>query len=162
MYITFPAPPKSELWVSDIDGGNRTKIATGENLGTGTWAPDNFHLSFTESGAGAGDKAYIVGADGSSFRQLPPIKGIRILNTVWSSDQKSMYVSGREKAEPFYNTWKWDVDGRHWKSLWTNAACFRMPTPVGSTCLARYYLERRLESTRSPSPTRSASHCSPA
>ena len=111
MYITFPAPPKSELWVSDIDGGNRTKIATGENLGTGTWAPDNFHLSFTESGAGAGDKAYIVGADGSSFRQLPPIKGIRILNTVWSSDQKSMYVSGREKAEPFYNTWKWDVDG---------------------------------------------------
>ena len=49
MYITLPAP-ESELWVSDIDGGNKVKIATGEHLGTGTWAPDNFHLSFYETG----------------------------------------------------------------------------------------------------------------
>ena len=111
MYITVAAPPKSELWVSDIEGGNRTKIASGENLGTGTWAPDNVHLSFSESGAGAGDKAYIVSADGSGLRQLPLIGGMRILNTIWSSDQKSLYVSGREKAEPFYSTWKSDVGG---------------------------------------------------
>ena len=71
MYITLPAPQRTELWVSDIDGGNKVKIATGEALGTGTWAPDNFHLSFDESGAGAGAKAYIVGADGSGLRQLP-------------------------------------------------------------------------------------------
>ena len=49
MYITLPAPQKPELWVSDIDGGNKVKIATGEDLVTGTWAPDNFHLSFEES-----------------------------------------------------------------------------------------------------------------
>src|SRR5262249_214690 len=40
MYITFPAPKRTELWVSDIEGGKRVKIATGEDLGTGTWAPD--------------------------------------------------------------------------------------------------------------------------
>ena len=46
MYITVLSPLKSELWASDIDGGNKVKLATGENLGTGTWAPDNFRLSF--------------------------------------------------------------------------------------------------------------------
>ena len=49
MYITLPARERNELWVSDIDGGNKVKIATGEVLGTGTWAPDNFHLSFDEA-----------------------------------------------------------------------------------------------------------------
>ena len=38
MYITLPARDRGELWVSEIDGGNKAKIATGENLGTGTWA----------------------------------------------------------------------------------------------------------------------------
>ena len=34
MYITLPARERRELWVSDIDGGNKVKIATGEDLGT--------------------------------------------------------------------------------------------------------------------------------
>ena len=55
MYITFPAPNRTELWVSDIDGGKRVKITTGEDLDTGTWAPDNFHLSFAETRASAGE-----------------------------------------------------------------------------------------------------------
>ena len=50
MYITL-AGDRTELWVSDIDGGNKLKIATGESLGTGSWAQDNFHLSFEGTGA---------------------------------------------------------------------------------------------------------------
>ena len=46
MYITLPARGRRELWVSDIDGGKKVKIATGEDLGTLAWAPDNSHLSF--------------------------------------------------------------------------------------------------------------------
>jgi hypothetical protein len=61
MYITSPATQRSELWVSDIDDGNKVKLATGESLGTGSWAPDNFHLSFDERSRRAADKAYIVG-----------------------------------------------------------------------------------------------------
>lgn len=104
MYVTIPAPNRNELWVSDIDGGNKVKIAAGENLATGTWASDNFHLSFNESGGGAGWQAYIVGADGGGLRQLPPVKGSPI-NPVWSPDQKSVYVSA-EKA-----VWKVNTDG---------------------------------------------------
>jgi serine/threonine protein kinase/Tol biopolymer transport system component len=115
MYITLPARQRNELWVSDIDGGNKVKLATGESLATGTWASDNFHLSFFETGHSAGDKAYIVGADGSGLRQLPPMGGTP-LTPVWSPDQKSVYVSVVEKAGSIPTIWKptiwkWSVEG---------------------------------------------------
>jgi serine/threonine protein kinase len=110
MYINLPAPDRRELWVSDIDGGNKVKIAIGgEQLATGTWAPDNFHLSFFEVGAGEGDKAHIVAADGSGLRQLPRTGG-PVWNPVWSPDQKSLYVSVEEKEGAAFNIWKWSVD----------------------------------------------------
>ena len=108
MYITLPAPQKSELWVSDIDGGNKVKIATGEVLLTGVWAPDNFHLSFGEYRTSAGDKAYIVGADGSGLRRLPPTGGMPL--SIWSPDEKTIYVSSVQKAAPTSSIWKWSVD----------------------------------------------------
>jgi Tol biopolymer transport system component len=99
MYMTLPAPNRNELWVSDIDGGNKMKIATGDPLATGYWAPDNLHLSFAESEAGSGYKVYIVGADGSGLRQLPQMGG-SAFNGVWSPDQKSVYVNVEERAVP--------------------------------------------------------------
>ncbi len=110
MYIALPAPQRNELWASAIDGGNKVKIATGETLGTGTWAPDNFHLSFEEWGGSAGTKNYIVGADGSGLRQLPSM-GDTPTNPVWSPDQKSVYATGFEKGSPTPTVWKWTVDG---------------------------------------------------
>ena len=111
MYITFPAPQRTELWVSDIDGGNKVKIATGESLNTGSWAPDNFYLSFTEWGASAAEKTYIVGADGSGLRQLPPMGGKHFAAVVWSHDQKSVYASMAASGESTSDIWKWSVDG---------------------------------------------------
>jgi len=108
MYITLPAPKRNELWVSGIDGGNKVKIATGESLHTGAWAPDNFHLSFFEKG-GERLNALIVGADGSGLRQLPSTGGTPYAS-VWSPDQKSIYMSIREQAELRFNIWKWSVD----------------------------------------------------
>ena len=109
MYITFPAPQKTEIWTSDIGGGNKLKVATGEYLSTGTWAPDNFHLSFFETGPDAGFGVFIAGTDGSGLRQVPPMGG-RPDNSVWSSDQKSVYVNITAKAgSP--DIWKWNLDG---------------------------------------------------
>ncbi|MGA8985209.1 MAG: protein kinase [Candidatus Acidiferrales bacterium] len=110
MYITLPARDRNELWVSDIDGGNKAKLATGENLGTGTWARDNFHLSFDDSGASTADKAYIVGADGSGLRQVLRTEN-SVWNVIWSPDQKSVYVSGPEKGSQTVTVWKLKVDG---------------------------------------------------
>jgi hypothetical protein len=108
MYIRLPAPQISELWVSNIDGAKKMKIATGQALLTGTWAPDNFHLAFLER-VGGGSKAYIVEADGSGLRQVPPIGGM-LDSSLWSPDQKSIYVS-QERTESIYDIWKWNVHG---------------------------------------------------
>jgi serine/threonine protein kinase/Tol biopolymer transport system component len=116
MYLTFPASQRSELWVSDIDGSNKVKLATGEDLGTGSWARDNFHLSFFEAESDKGFKSYTVGADGSGLRQLPQMAGSPD-DAVWSPDQKSVYVSVTEKSEPLSNIWKWNVDGSNLEKL---------------------------------------------
>jgi serine/threonine protein kinase/Tol biopolymer transport system component len=125
MYITVPArqavrhwaaggypdigwPQRAELWVADTDGGNKLKLASGESLNTGTWAPDGFHLSFWEQRAGVDDKGYIVGADGSGLLQLPRT-GYTIFNLIWSRDQKSIYVNGEELRQKIPNVWKWSI-----------------------------------------------------
>jgi len=110
MYVTLPARERSELWVSDIDGGNKVKIATGEALETGTWAADNLHLSFFDTEAGSGSKVYIVAADGRGLHQLPEMGG-KTVDSVWSPDQKSVYVSAVEKVGSIATVWKWSVDG---------------------------------------------------
>ena len=116
MYVTFPTSEKVELWTSDIDGGNKVKIATSgtqeDALLTLNWAPDNFHLSFSQ-----GPKLYVVGTDGSDLRQLPSMAGMAISNTVWSPDQKSVYVSAVEGAQWYSHTiWKWS-DGSNPEKL---------------------------------------------
>ena len=110
MYVTLVAGRRRALWVSDIDGVNKVKIATGEYLGTGRWAPDSFHLSFTEAGASGGPKVYIIAADGSGLRQLPPM-GYTNPDSAWSADQKSVYVSTGEMGGPKTNVWQWNVAG---------------------------------------------------
>ena len=135
MYITLPAPQRRELWVSDIDGGNKLKLATGEFLATGTWAPDNFHLSFEESEARAGAKAYVVGADGSGLRQLPPMGGAPN-NSVWSTDQKSVYVSVDEKMGSTRTVWKWNVDGSNLEKFVDNCGVVTDIDPGGQYLLS--------------------------
>ena len=116
MYTTVPALGKFELWTSDIDGGNRVKIATNETQGepllVHNWAPDNLHLAFSQ-----GPKLFIVGADGNGLRQLPSMAGMNISNAVWSPDQKSVYVSAAENAQESSHTiWKWS-DGSNPEKL---------------------------------------------
>ena len=71
MYVTFPSTHGSELWVSDIDGGNKFKIATGDGLWTGTWAPDNFHVTFVDSGPAQEPKPTSLGQMAAVFVSSP-------------------------------------------------------------------------------------------
>jgi hypothetical protein len=134
MYITFHRPEKSELWVSDIDGGHKMKIITGD-LVTGSWAPDNFHLSFQEPGVDAGDKVCIVGADGSGLRRLPLLASTP-LSSVWSSDQKFVYVTGREKASSVRTVWRVNAEGSNPEKVVDNCGIVIDADPSG-----RYLLD---------------------
>ena len=115
MYITLLAPQRTELWVADTDGGDKRRLATGESLNTGTWAPDNFHLSFWDQAA-TGDQGYIVASDGSDLRQLPRTEAT-LVNLVWSADQQSVYVNARQRGETATGVWNWSVDGSHLEKL---------------------------------------------
>ena len=132
MYITLPAPRSTELWVSDIDGANKVKIANDVSLSAGAWAPDNFHLSFLDE---ARAKVYIVGADGSDLHELPPTGG-RPIGTAWSPDQQSVYVGILDNANTIF-TAKWSVGSSSLESSRATAALFQLLTPLGSTCSAR-------------------------
>ena len=137
MYITLPAPQRTELWASDIDGGNKVKIATGETLSTGAWAPDNFHFSFIQGRSREGAKGYIgyiVGADGSGLRQLPPMGGETAV-LAWSPNQKSFYVQVAEKAKPTSSIWKWGVDGSNPEMLVDNCCQINDADPSGKYLL---------------------------
>ena len=134
MYITHPGPQTAELWVSGIDGGNKLKLATGESLNPGTWALDNFHLSFWEQVSGENDKGYIVGADGSGLRQLPRTGG-NVYSLVWSSDQKFVYVSGDEKGGTIPIVWKWSVEGSNPEKFLDNCCKLGAAVPGGQYLL---------------------------
>jgi hypothetical protein len=134
MYITVLSPLKSELWVSDIDGGNKVKLATGENLGTGTWAPDNFRLSFQELRSGAESKVYIVGADGSGLRQLP--LSFQVVNySVLSPDKKTIYVTGEEKGSSIQTVWRVNTDGSNPEKFVDNCGAVSDADPGGKYLL---------------------------
>ncbi len=135
MYVISPAPERAELWVSNVDAGHKVKIATGAFLVTGEWAPDNFHLSFQEPGVKAGDKVFIVGADGSGLRQLPRLPGTPV-NSSWSQDQKSIYVTSNEKASSVRTVWKWSVGGTNSEKVVDNCGIAGGADPGGQYLLS--------------------------
>jgi Tol biopolymer transport system component len=106
-YVTLPSLQNQQVWVSDIDGGNKVKVAAGD-LVTGRWAPDNFHLTFFDEVTSPGARVNIVGADGSGLRQLSQM-GTYISDSVWSPDQKFLYVSNWTGSK--FEVWKWSADG---------------------------------------------------
>jgi hypothetical protein len=133
MYTTFPASQTNELWVSDIDGGNKVKIATANGLGTLSWGSDSLHLTFVE-GLGKGVRVYITEADGSGLRQLPSIGGMGIDFAVWSTDQKSVYLGGDDSVGTL-RAWKWDVDGSNPERFVDNCAVLMDADPSGQYLL---------------------------
>lgn len=109
MYVNLLAKDRNELWVSNIDGSKKLKIATGAHLWTGDWAADSFHLTFCETQANGSAEIYIVAADGTGLRRLPSL-GNGPMNAIWSPDQRSLYVSGTEKLSTTDTIWKVNLE----------------------------------------------------
>ena len=116
MYITIPAKDRMELWVSNLDGSNKTKLSTAPSLATASWAQDNFHLTFTVEEAGKPMKAYLVGGDGSGLRALTWTGGT-IQALIWSDDQKSVYMNSFEKGIYGGSIWKESAEGSNPEKL---------------------------------------------
>jgi len=109
MYITHPEPFRSELWVSDLGGNNRTKLASSKEISTGDWSSDGSQLTYMEIKSDA-DQNFVVNADGSHLHQLPRSLG-KTHSIVWMPNGKDLYVSGFENAQAPLSTWRISADG---------------------------------------------------
>ena len=109
MYLTMPEPQNTELWVSDADGSNRTKLASSSILASGDWSPDGSQLDYVQVG-GDVDRHYVVNWDGSHLRELPrPVA--RVGSSTWSRDGKELYMTGFQNPPTILSTWKINSDG---------------------------------------------------
>ena len=107
-YIKFLGPGQNELWVSDLDGGNKTKLAASVSLGTGNWMPDRSRVSFFDN-SGEEAKGFIIGADGRGLHAVDKIENLTGWVT-WSADGKAIYFSS-DSAGHGPTVWRTNADG---------------------------------------------------
>jgi Tol biopolymer transport system component/predicted Ser/Thr protein kinase len=111
MYITIPARDRNELWVADVDGSNKTKLAQAESLATASWAPDDTRLTFVEEGTGKPTKIYVAAPDGSGMHPTTWPAGSTVQAVTWSKDQKWLFVNALEKGAKAGSIWRMSVEG---------------------------------------------------
>lgn len=93
-YLKFLEAGKRELWVSDLTGGNKTRLASGALLVTGDWSFDSARFAFMEN-TPPQNKAYIVRVDGRDLRPVDRVAG-SIGWIAWSRDGETIYLSSSE------------------------------------------------------------------
>ena len=110
VYITIPEPNQNELWVSDIDGNNKVRLATSPHLTTGDWSPNGDELIYMERVNGTA-KIFVIRSNGSDLRRIPWSGGY-LGNGTWDQTGKFVYFSGWEKEMSALSTWRASVDGK--------------------------------------------------
>jgi serine/threonine protein kinase len=121
-----------ELWVSDLDGKNQSKLASAAMLGTGMWSPDSSHVSyFSFENAHERNKGFVSTLDGRNVIEIKGIDG-NIQNISWSIDAKTLYVSA--SSGPTTGTWKVNADGTGAQVFVENFYAME-PTPDGKYML---------------------------
>jgi Tol biopolymer transport system component len=111
MYIKIVDQNQTELWVSDINGGNQVKLASsGSLLETLGWSPDSSQISFADN-VGGKNRNFLVRADGGGLRQIEGIEDL-VGMLIWSHDMKTLYISSlKQGSKP--TVWTADSDGSH-------------------------------------------------
>jgi Tol biopolymer transport system component len=106
MYLTIPSRDLNELWVADIDGTNKTRLAQGPALATATWAPDDSSLTFFSEEEGKPIKFYSVKPDGSGMITFTAPESLTIQSVLWSADQKTSFVNAAERGSKAVSIWR--------------------------------------------------------
>jgi Tol biopolymer transport system component len=134
MYITLSGnAQQGDLWVSNIDGSNRTKITSGTELITVGFTSDDSKLVFAVNEGGA-TKIYIVKTDGTGLRQIP-WTGVSGSYGAPSPDPNFFYLGGDETDLEKVSIWKVKTDGSSVEKLVDNCGAVWDTSPDGKYLL---------------------------
>jgi Tol biopolymer transport system component len=101
-YVTLAGPQHQELWIADIDGHNKVKLASTASLISLAISPDSSQLLFADV-VGDVAKLYLVKSDGTGLRQIP-WTGANVGWAMWNPDAKTLYSAVtkkiRRRSEP--------------------------------------------------------------
>jgi serine/threonine protein kinase/Tol biopolymer transport system component len=134
-YITSPSSDRSELWAANVDGSNKVKITSAKSLGTGDWAPDNFHLFFMGEEP---SKVFAAAADGSGIHQIS-WNGMVTQNVLSSLDQKAIFINSFDQGASRPTIWRANADGSNLEQI-TNDCGHASGIPPGEQYLLTYLL----------------------
>ena len=114
MYILYiNRGVKEELWVSNIDGTNALKIASGKSVATGAWSPDGKRIGYIVE-TDAGSRGYVATSDGRSTQEVVPVPG-SIQTICLSLDQKEIFESVSNGGKLY--VWRFQSDGTNPQKL---------------------------------------------
>jgi serine/threonine protein kinase len=118
-YVTLSGnAQQGDIWLSDIDGNNRIKIASGTEMVTGAFSSDNSRFMFADMENGA-QKVYVIKTDGSGLRQTS-WHGAYGGYSAPSIDPNVFYYGGQESDLAKFSIWKVAGDGSSVEKLTDN------------------------------------------
>jgi len=129
MFVAMPERGRTELWLSDLDGMRKLKLASSQQLSSGAWSRDASRVSYADNSNGEA-KVYTVAADGSGLRQISLDAGY-ILGSVWSADGTKLYVAGLTKEPAKLVTWSADSAGTRSEPLFEGCGMVTDASPDG-------------------------------
>ncbi len=120
---------QGDLWVSDIDGSNRVKVATGANLVTTAFTSDSSRLMYGDRENGV-QRFYTVRLDGTGLRQVA-WSGANGGYGTPSPDPNFLYLGGYESDLAKLTIWKIPVDGSNSEKIADNCGAIWDTSPDG-------------------------------
>lgn len=114
MYIQFNDQASDELWISDLDGNHKTRVASFPKMGTGDWSFDGNWVGFEVAGGQKG-KGFVASTDGRRVIQLPETE-YPIQNISWGIDNKSVFVSTASSTGGI-EVWQTTIDAAPLKKI---------------------------------------------
>lgn len=133
-YITLSGSGRQELWVSDTDGNNRTRLASYASLTTLAFSGDNSSFIFSGAAGGA-QKVYSVRTDGSNLQQIP-WSGSEAAFVAPTVDPTVFYLSGNEKDMSKMTTWRATGAGTNLERFIDGCGAVEDTSPDGKYLLA--------------------------
>jgi Tol biopolymer transport system component len=120
---------QGDIWISDLDGGNRVKLASGTSLTTSAFSSDSSKFMFSDRENGA-EKVYIVRSDGTGLRQVPWAGSSGGYSSP-SPDPNVLYLGGQESDLSKISIWKVPVDGSKVEKIVDNCGAVWDASPDG-------------------------------